>query len=476
MGWDNSNAEFAFGSNVSVSSEIVTFNNFGNVRAGYFLGNGSLLTSITGANVTGEVANATYATTAATVTTNAQPNITSVGTLSSLIVTGNITSGNANLGNVVAANYYTGNGYYLTGLARATSADAVANGTSNVNIPVINGNITMSVGGTANVAIVSSTGVNVAGYANITGIANIGGNLNVSGNAAMANLRVSGIANLINTSNVALGSVSNVHISGGSTGFVLSTNGSGGLSWINPASTLIGGTDTQVQYNNGGVFAGSGNFTFDNITSSLAVDNVNTLYNVNAQGDLNSLGNISASGGYLTLNSAVIAVSGTSAGIFTTAISNINIGLSGNITMGSSSGNTTARGNLIANSITSNTTVTANTVTATNIAVNDFYSNRASVYTPINTDTVIDVFPVSLYRTAKYTIRVNSDAGYQSIEALLIHDSSNALITVYGSISTSGNDIALLTSDINLGNVRLIATSTSANTWINMIGTYVADN
>ena len=75
----------------------------GNVSGSYIIGNGSALTSITGANVTGTVANATYATsagsattatTAGTVTGNAQANITSVGTLTSLDVTGNITGGN----------------------------------------------------------------------------------------------------------------------------------------------------------------------------------------------------------------------------------------------------------------------------------------------------------------------------------------------------------------------------------------------
>ena len=76
----------------------------GNVAiANYFSGNGSLLTGITAA-------------TAGTVTTNAQPNITSTGTLASLTVTGNITSGNANLGNLVTSSYFTGDGSLLTGL------------------------------------------------------------------------------------------------------------------------------------------------------------------------------------------------------------------------------------------------------------------------------------------------------------------------------------------------------------------------
>jgi len=54
-------------------------------------GTGSGLTSITGANVTGQVGNATIA---GTVYTNTQPNITSTGTLTSLNVTGTITGGN----------------------------------------------------------------------------------------------------------------------------------------------------------------------------------------------------------------------------------------------------------------------------------------------------------------------------------------------------------------------------------------------
>jgi len=49
--------------------------------------------SVAGANVSGAVANATYATTAGTVTTNAQPNITSTGTLTSLTSSGNVTVG-----------------------------------------------------------------------------------------------------------------------------------------------------------------------------------------------------------------------------------------------------------------------------------------------------------------------------------------------------------------------------------------------
>ena len=154
----------------------------GNISAAYHIGNGSALSSITGTNVTGTVANATYATTAGsattagTVTTNAQPNITSVGTLTSLAVTGNIT-----------ANYFIGNGSQLTGL----STSSLANGNSNVNIPTANGNINLTAGGNVTL-VVTSTGANVAGYANITGALTVGANITsgsgTGGNITGANL------------------------------------------------------------------------------------------------------------------------------------------------------------------------------------------------------------------------------------------------------------------------------------------------
>jgi len=81
------------GVNGNITAANITAN------TGVFTGNGSGLSSLVGANVTGTVANATFATsagsanTAGTVTTNAQPNITSVGTLSNLTVSGTTSTG-----------------------------------------------------------------------------------------------------------------------------------------------------------------------------------------------------------------------------------------------------------------------------------------------------------------------------------------------------------------------------------------------
>ena len=64
-------------------------------------------------------ATANFANYAGNVTVNSQPNITSVGTLVSLDVTGNITSGNANLGNLAIANFFSGDGGLLSNINAA---------------------------------------------------------------------------------------------------------------------------------------------------------------------------------------------------------------------------------------------------------------------------------------------------------------------------------------------------------------------
>lgn len=85
----------SFGGNVGFTFNEVT----GVFTAPFHAGNANGLFSINGSNVTGTVANATYATNAgfaasatiaSTVTTAAQPNITSTGTLTGLTVDGNV--------------------------------------------------------------------------------------------------------------------------------------------------------------------------------------------------------------------------------------------------------------------------------------------------------------------------------------------------------------------------------------------------
>ncbi len=219
-----------------------------------------------------------------------------------------------------------------------------------------------------------------------------------------------------------------------------------------------------------------------NVSVSVAgTSNVLVISNNSAtlQGNLVVTGNISnaniINANYLVSNlgcvkiaQGVIAVDGNNAGIFASLVDDVNIGLEANVIVGSTSGNVTARGTFNASNIVSNSTITAN-----NIRVSDLYSNRAPVI--VTTDTIIDSFGINEYRSAKYTIRASNDLGYQALEVLLVHDNINSITTVYGSLSTTGSDIIVLESDVNTGIVELRATGLSANTRVNLLGTYVPD-
>ena len=133
-------------------------------------------------------AKAAQATNAETVSNAAQTAITSVGTLTSLTVTGNVGAGNVT-GTGGVFTYVSGDGANLTNLPSGANSAAIANGTSNVNIPTLNGNINLSSAGTSNVAIITGTGVNVAGTLNATGNAVVG-NISATnlGNVSAINL------------------------------------------------------------------------------------------------------------------------------------------------------------------------------------------------------------------------------------------------------------------------------------------------
>jgi hypothetical protein len=139
----------------------------------------------------------------------AQPNITSVGTLTSLAVTGNITAGNINGGNIVVANFYYGDGRFLTNVVANSSY-------SNSNVANYLPTFTGNVG---------------AGNVNVTGTVYANG-LSSTGLASLTTLTVSATSNL--------GAVGNVTITGGSAGQKLTTNGNGVLSWTNDANSSYG--------------------------------------------------------------------------------------------------------------------------------------------------------------------------------------------------------------------------------------------
>jgi len=185
---------------LDVSGNISVGNaNLGNLAtANYFSGSGNLLSNIQGSNVTGNVTSAitaNFANYAGNITVSAQPNITSVGTLTSLDVSGNISAGNANLGNAVTANYYLGNGSLLTGIATsnvantANTANYAGTVTTNAqpNITSVGTLISLDVSGNISVGNANLGNLATANYFSGSGnlLSNIQGS-NVTGNVTSA--------------------------------------------------------------------------------------------------------------------------------------------------------------------------------------------------------------------------------------------------------------------------------------------------
>ena len=319
MGYENANAIFVMASNVTVSNNVVTVNEYGNLKAQNFVGNlqgvaslatlantanvalsvdaanvvgnvavANLALSVSGANVSGPVALATFANVAEFVANATQSNITAVGNLSTLTVVGNADIGNLITGggsggnisgaNNISANFFIGNGSQLTGV------NAVTANTAN----------------TANIANVANT-VSNAAQPNITSLGTltslvisgrVQGDLIPSSNDAYdlgavgnvwSNLYIS---NIVATGTSQLGDVANVKITGGSAAQVLTTDGTGNLSWATPAggnvSDISNGTsNVSIPVADGPVFVAVGgvsNILVANTTGISVTGNVTADY------------------------------------------------------------------------------------------------------------------------------------------------------------------------------------------------------
>ena len=215
-------------------------------------------------------AKAAQATNAETVSNAAQPAITSVGTLTAVTVTGNVAAGNVS-GTAGVFTYVSGDGANLTNVP-AGAATSITDGTSNVDIPTTDGNVTVGVGGTADVLIVTSTGVNVTGTLNSTGI--ITGDAGGISNVVYAN--VTGTPTLGNISTINIdGNVSNVLRGDGT--FAADADTAYGDSNVVTLLNAFGSntiTTTGLVTGDGG---GLSNVPYANVTGTPTLGNISTL-------------------------------------------------------------------------------------------------------------------------------------------------------------------------------------------------------
>ena len=98
-----------------------------------------------------------------------------------------IVNGTVDINGNVTADYYFGDGQFLSNVvANVGAASKLQNGTSNVDIPAPNGNITFGVNGSGNIIIVTNQNANITMTTNstnkFTGALVVAGGVGVNGN------------------------------------------------------------------------------------------------------------------------------------------------------------------------------------------------------------------------------------------------------------------------------------------------------
>ena len=346
-------------SNAITSTGNLSAGNIGGanlISGNYISGNGSLLTNINGSNVSGVVPNANYAAYAGNITISTQPNITSVGTLTSLSVTGNITAGNVNGGNLVKANYISGNGSLLSSITGGNVTGYVAFATS------------------ADSATDAQT-VTSSSQPNITSV------------GTLTSLTVNGVTNL--------GSIGNVKITGGSQDYVLSTDGAGNLQWKQQASSQS--SDTILNE-----FTANGTDTQFALTASVSDKKY---INIHIDGIYQTTDAYSVSGTTLTFveappTSSKIEVRINLPGSISTASTVTSSSQPGITSLGTLSsltvsGNTTISNVLLSGNIIPSANVTYSLGNSTN-RFKDLYLSGNTIYLGNTTFSKSDVFPFNL--------------------------------------------------------------------------------
>jgi hypothetical protein len=362
--------------NVNVSGNAIIA---GNVTADYFLGDGSFLTNVTAISnlAVTQIANTS---TAFAVQSAGGPLTARVGGVSNVLVitSSSVTAGNLitnsirsddssfvqiidglqvsdnieTAGNLIVAGYLFGNGSQLQGI----DATSIQNGTSNVKVTSAGGNVTTSVGGTANVLVITSIGANVTGTLGVTG--NITGNYVLGNGSQLTGIDATSIQN--GTSNVKVvssGGNVTVGIANTSNVVVVSTTGANVTGTLGVTGTITGGNLSTA----GTLAAGITTIT----------GNVSATGNVSG-GNLIVTGNIVDTGALtiITSSNGNIALAPNGTGIVTVSS---NLSVSGNIT---TTGLLNANGNGVGN--IGNSTVYFNTVFAK--ATSAQYADVAELY------------------------------------------------------------------------------------------------
>ena len=85
--------------------------------------------------------------------------------------------------------------------------------------------------------------------------------------------------------------------------------------------------------------------------------------------------------------------------------------------------------------------------------------------TTTTSQTAVDTFAAATYRSVKYQIQITRGSEYHITEVFIVHDGTTSYGTEYATIKT-GSSLASFDTDIDSGNVRLLATPTSSSSTV----------
>jgi len=386
------------------------------------------------------------AATANTVANAAQPNITSVGTLTSLSVNGNIASGNANLGNLATANFVTGT---LT-----TNAQP--------NITSVGPLTTLSVVGNANAGNVNTSVVSASG--NVTG-ANVltGGLISATGNLDSGNVNTgivsaSGNGTFANITTGIISATGNLSAANAILGNVVTANSFvGNLTGNVTGNINLPGSNTHVLFNNDGVFGASPGFFFNSISN--AVNVAGNLTTANA-----SLGNLVVANFFQGSGNLLSNINGANV----SQVANANYASFANIVTLANTANISnfagrvtiaAQPNITSVGTLTNLTVTSTLTTSSPVQFNQTWNNASALFTGIRqsiTDTNSNVnsllVDLRVNNTSRFSVLKDGTANAVNLNATFI--AGTITTASQPNITSVGNLLSLtVTGNINAPNV-----------------------
>jgi len=226
--------------------------------------------------------------------TEQQPNITQVGTLTSLTISGDLAAANAVLGNLASATYFSGDGYLLSNITGANITGVVANATHSVDADNVLGATQTAITQVGQLLNLNVLG-NIDTQANITVTGNIQGFDLIASNNIIAQdglitagqLALTGLAEVEQfTANRILGNLipnsDNTYSLGNST-----------LSWnklyVGNSGIKLG--DSSITDVSGVLTTGNAN-----IVNALTANTITATGNITAQSDVYIAGNLTVSG------------------------------------------------------------------------------------------------------------------------------------------------------------------------------------